>query len=750
MIALRRFLACLLVASSWAGPVASADEPVGLVLAGGGARGIAHVGAIAALEELRVPVHAIAGTSMGALVGGLYAAGMGADELYRVVQQMDWEQAFQDSVDRDDLPPRRKSDHYDSPPNAFSMAFKDGQFSIPLGLVQGQQVRQIIKNLVEQTEGIRDFDELPIPYRAVATDIESGEAYVFSHGDLVTAMRASMSLPALLAPVEHEGRLLVDGGLAMNIPVSVGRNMGGERLVVVDIGTPLRTREEITSFLGVTDQMLGFLTRRNSIEQLALMAADDILVSPDLTGIGMLDFERADEIFQRGYAATMAMREQLAPLALSPDDWSDYLARRTPQRVGEPVIDHIAIVNDSPLRDDLIRARITQQVGEPLDRARLGDDLASIYALDHWQLIDYEVVQDPALGEVLQVNAQAKTWGADRFRVKFNLLTDLDGSSEINLGASYLWPGLTDLGGELFARGQVGDTILFSGEYYQPLDVHSRFFVAPYLNYRDYDVTTVGPEFGLDDPGGNWRVRRLIAQFDTGVNLFDSAQVRLGLFNNNGKYSADRELGGNLPEGYFEEGGIVLSALYDEMDNPFLPTRGLLAYTDYRAMLESFGSDADFERWQAFAQAAFSFGREQRNTLILTGKTGQSLDAPNEPQNYFQLGGLFNLSGLSQDILSGRQMAFAMAQYQRRLSDTSVLPFDMPVYLGASIEGGQLWSDRSDISSGDFINAGSVYLVVDSPLGPIYLAYGRSEDNQDGIYLAMGWPFLRNQMRMGR
>jgi NTE family protein len=480
------------------------------------------------------------------------------------------------------------------------------------------------------------------------------------------------------------------------------------------------------------------------------MREGDILVSPDLTGIGMLDFERADEIFQRGYDATMAMREQLGPLALSPDDWSAYLAGRTLQRREEPVIDHIAIANDSPLRDDLIRARLSQQVGEPLDRVSLREDLATIYALDHWQLIDYEVVKDPSLGEVLQVNAQAKAWGADRFKVKFNIASALDGSSEINVGASYLWPGLTDLGGELFARGQIGDTVIFSGEFYQPLDVLSRFFIAPYLNYRDYDVTTLGPEFGIQEAVGIWQVRRLIAQFDAGVNLFDQAQLRLGLFNSNGKYDADVEIGGGLPEGHFEEGGVMLSAIYDKMDNPFFPTRGVLAYADYRAMLGSFGSDTEFERWQAIGQAAFSFGKEQRNTLILTGKTGQSHDAPNEPQNFYQLGGLFNLSGLSQDYFSGRQMAFAMAQYQRRLSDTSVLPFDMPVYLGASIEGGQLWSDRADITTGEFINAGSVYFVVDSPLGPIYLAYGRSEDAKDAIYLSLGWPFLRNQMRMGR
>ena len=730
-------------------PSARAEEDVVLVLAGGGARGIAHVGAIAALEELQVPVAAIAGTSMGALVGGLYAVGLDSAQLLEVVETMAWDEAFEDSLERNDLPQRRKSDDYDYPASV-SLALNEGRLSIPLGFVQGQQVRQMIKDLTINADHIDDFDKLPTPYRAVATDIETGEAFVFSQGDIVTAMRASMSLPGLLAPVEHEGRLLVDGGLAMNIPVSVGRKLGGERLVVVDIGTPLRDRSEINNLLDVGDQMLNFLTRKNSLEQLELLTERDLLINPDLQGVGMLDFENTGEIYRRGYEATMALKEQLLPLALTDDEWNSYLASREITPPGDPVIDRIAIFDDSPLRDEIIRVRLNQVEGQTLDRDQLRADLAQIYALDHWEIIDYEVVETAGEDTVLEIHAKSKTWGADNLKFGLNLVTDLDGSSEINLGVSYLWKGITDLGGELYARGQVGDTILFGAEFYQPLDVRSRFFVAPFAGYRDYDVTTFGPEYGVDDPAGIWRVRRLVTQFDGGWNLFDSTQLRLGLFRNKGEYRTDVEIGGALPEERYNEGGALASLRYDNLDNAYFPTRGGFLYGEYRALRDELGSDYDFERWQLIAQGAFSFGREKRNTLIFTGRTGQSIDATNEPQNYYQLGGLFNLSGLSQNQFSGRQMAFAMAQYQHRLSDTSVLPFDMPAYLGASLEGGELWSDRSDVSASEFITGGSVYLAVDSPIGPLYFAYGRSEDAQDALYLSLGWPFLNNQFRMGR
>ncbi|MBT3410458.1 MAG: BamA/TamA family outer membrane protein [Halieaceae bacterium] len=739
------FLCLSLISPS---PALTQEEGVGLVLAGGGARGIAHVGAITALEEMQVPVSAIAGTSMGALVGGLYAIGLNSEELREVVENMAWDEAFEDSLERDSLPQRRKSDDYDYP-SSVSLAVNNGTLSIPLGFVQGQQVRQIIKQLTIDADHINDFSALPTPFRAVATDIETGNAYIFSEGDIVTAMRASMSLPGLLAPVEHDGRLLVDGGLAMNIPVSVGRSMGTERLIVIDIGTPLRERENINNLLDVADQMLNFLTRKNSLEQLEQLTEKDILINPDLQGIGMLDFEDTQEIYRRGYEATMALAEELQVLALNDGDWATYLASRELVSPENPVIDHIAIFDNSALRDDIIRVRLSQQVGKPLDREQLSTDMAEIYALDQWEIIDYDVVEEER-GTVLQIRASAKTWGGDDLKFGLNFVTDLDGGSDINLGVSYLWKGLTDLGGELYARTQLGDTIMFSAEFYQPLDLRSKFFVVPYVGYRDYDVTTLGPEYDVTDPTGIWRVRRLSTQFDTGWNAFKNTQLRLGVFRNKGEYRSDAEFGGALPEARFDEGGAMFSARYDTLDNAFFPTSGAFFYGEYQLLRSAMGADEDYERWQAIAQGAFSFGDDDRNTVIVTGRTGQSVNASNAPQNYFQLGGLFNLSGVSQNYLSARQMAFAMVQYQHRLSDTSVLPFDMPAYVGASLEGGELWSDRSDVNSGDFINAGSVYLAVDSPIGAIYLAYGRTEDSQDALYLALGWPFLNNQLRIGR
>jgi len=723
-------------------------DKVGLVLAGGGARGIAHVGVIQALEELHVPVDAIAGTSMGALVGGLYATGMNGTDLQQVVSVMDWEAAFSDKIERGDQPIRRKADDYDYPIKV-SLAFKDGQLSFPLGLIQGQQVRMIIKELMVDADHISDFDRLPIPYRAVATDIETGEAYVFDRGDMVTAMRASMSIPGLLAPVEHDGRLLVDGGVANNVPVNVARGMGTTRLITIDIGTPLKSREEINSVVSVADQMLGFLTRKNSIEQIETLSDQDFLIRPELEAIGMLDFDHEAAIVAQGYQAAMAMREELSQLSLDEAGWASYLAGKELSVPTSPVIEYVDISNNSRISDDIIRLRISQPIGEPLDRDRLRADIADIYALDYFELIDFEVARTEGRAGLV-ITAREKTWGADDIKFGLNLVTGLEGSSEINAGMSYRLKGLNRRGAELYGRAQLGDTLLLTSEIYQPIDLGSRIFLAPWISYHDQEVLTIGPEFDFDEVFGSWRVADLRLQLDVGANVFGNSELRLGMFRTKGESRLEISSNDLLDEGTFDQGGAAASWRYDSMDNIFFPRSGGFMYGEYELNRTDFGADENFERWQFMSQGALTFGESDRNTVILTVKTAQSTDSANEPQNYYQLGGLFNMSGLRQSAFSGRQMFFSMAQYQRRLSKTSVIPLDMPVYAGFSVEGGQLWSERSEVDLGDLRAAGSIYLAIDSPLGPVYIAYGQSVKSQSAVYFSLGWPFLGQNTRISQ
>ncbi|MBW2506662.1 MAG: patatin-like phospholipase family protein, partial [Deltaproteobacteria bacterium] len=371
--------------------VSPAGRPkVCLVLSGGGARGTAHIGVIEVLEEMRIPIDCITGTSMGSIVGGLYASGISPREIKEALAAIDWQDAFNDNIPRKDRSFRRKRDD-----DLYLIKHKpgmgdDGKIKLPTGFLQGQKIDLIFKELALPVSGIRDFDELSIPFRAVATDITTGEAVVLSSGDLAKSMRASMSVPSIFAPVEMDGRLLVDGGVSNNLPVDVARDMGADIVIAVDISTPLKKREELTSAVSITGQLTGILTRRNTEAQIAILSGKDILIVPDLTGISSADFNESLAAIPKGKAAAEQQREQLAGLAVSQADYGK-IGRAMPERKKiSPVIDFVKLDNRSRVSDEVILARIDVKTGEPLDVQALEHDIGIIYGLELFENVDYE------------------------------------------------------------------------------------------------------------------------------------------------------------------------------------------------------------------------------------------------------------------------------------------------------------------------------------------------------------------------
>ncbi|HUJ52989.1 MAG TPA: patatin-like phospholipase family protein, partial [Steroidobacteraceae bacterium] len=275
---------------------------VGLVLSGGGARGAAHVGVLKVLEQTHVPIDAIAGTSMGAVVGGLYASGLSARDIEKIMTSINWQDAFRDRPPREDLDLRRKEED-ENYLVKFPLGVRDGQIVLPKGLVQGQRLTETLRRLTLPVARITHFDDLPTPFRAVATDLENGDRVVMDSGDLTTAMRASLSAPGVFAPVERDGRLLVDGGIADNLPVDIARAMGVDVLIVVDVSAPLLVRQQLSSAPVISNQMLAILIRHNSEAQLASLTPKDILIQPPLGNASSFDFGSVGKVIGAGEIA---------------------------------------------------------------------------------------------------------------------------------------------------------------------------------------------------------------------------------------------------------------------------------------------------------------------------------------------------------------------------------------------------------------------------------------------------------------
>src|SRR2546430_2224305 len=344
-------LSLILAAQSLAAPAISnaqsaADQPgaaqlsahrprVGLVLSGGGARGAAHIGVLKILEQMRVPIDAIAGTSMGAVVGGLYASGLSARDIEKIMTSINWQDAFRDRPPREDLTLRRKQED-ESFLVKFPLGVRAGHILLPKGLVQGQGLTQMLRRLTLPVARMSDFDRLPTPFRAVATDLESGDAVVMGSGDLTSAMRASLSAPGVFAPVEREGRLLVDGGIADNIPVDIARAMGVDVVIVVDVGFPLLPRRQLSSAPVISSQMLAILIRRNAQAQLATLTPQDILIQPALGDASSFDFGIVARVIAMGEAAARGKAGQLAALSVNEQDMQRYVQRRESSRAPPP------------------------------------------------------------------------------------------------------------------------------------------------------------------------------------------------------------------------------------------------------------------------------------------------------------------------------------------------------------------------------------------------------------------------------
>jgi NTE family protein len=732
-----RCASALLLALPLAMPANAAAEAqqrprIGLVLSGGGARGAAHVGVLKVIDEMRIPIDAIAGTSMGAVVGGLYASGMPIADIDRLLRSVNWEDAFRDRPPREELGFRRKQDDREFLVR-YAMGVTNKGFVLPRGLVQGQKLEQVLRRASLPVAAIQSFDSLPIPFRAVATDLETGEKVILDSGDLVTAMRASMSAPGVFAPAERDGRLLVDGGLTENLPVELARAMNVDRLIVVDVSFPLYSSEELKSPLEITNQAFAILIQGRTRQQRALLGPDDIVIEPDLGRSTSADFGRVLSSVRAGEAAARGMAGSLQKLALSPDDYIKYLATRNPRDNSLPTIDFVRADARSMEYDPLVKATMSNLVGKALDADRVRNQLSSLYALDRFESIDYNLIEENGRSG-LELDLRRKSWGPNYIRFGLNLEDNFEGTSRYNAALRFISTELNGLGGEWLTDIQIGDNPKFFTEFYQPLSLASRYFISPHFDFEERSVF----QLQQDDVLAEYRVRSLQGGLDVGREIQNWGEVRLGMRRGTGR---TRVLIGDptLPNFEFDRGGYFARFSYDKLDSIFFPRHGQSFNFEWRGERDSIGADENLDAFELSWLVARSF---DRHTLIFWMDAGTTADAELvEPQNFYSLGGFLNLSGLPSGYLAGPHYGIARLIYQRRVGRGGQGVLDLPAYAGVSVEAGNTWLESSEASFGNMRKNASLFFGLDSPLGPVYLAAGYDEEGETAFYLFLGRTF---------
>lgn len=717
---------------SSAGDAAAEHRPrIGLVLSGGGARGGAHIGVLRALEELRIPVDYIAGTSVGAVVGGLYASGDTPDELEEIVRTTTWQSAFLETSPRRLRSFRRKLDD-----QLFLVQQKPGlnnrQFELPAGLVQGQGMDKILSRLTLPVAEIHDFDRLRIPFRAVATDIATGDAVVLGTGNLARAIRASMSLPAAIAPVERDGRLLVDGGLAMNLPVEVARKMGADVIIAIDVSAGLLTREELKSLVDVTAQLTGLLTHEGLETQRAKLTSRDHLIEVDLPDeITSVNFAEMPETIPIGYEAIMAHADELAPLALDPEAYARYRASLPNPRMRElPRIDFVHLENDSPIDNRVIDTRLDDiKIGQPLDVDAVERAIDKVYGLELYQNVHYELVKENgATG--LDIDLEQRSWGPAYVQLGMQYSSSGDQSALFGLAASYLRTEINSLGGEWRATLAIGDEPAFNIDLYQPFGRRALLFFAPSLQL----VSNLYNVFDGEQDLAELRVREANLELAVGRDLASWGEIRTGLRASGGDIRTRVGDPAVFPTTDFRNGEWFARLSADTLDSVTFPRSGVLASAEWRAARRALSADSNFEQLVVSGLYAHTWGR---HTLLTTLRYDTTASGTAPIPSAYRLGGFFDLSGLNRNQLTGQQALRVGASYYRRVGNFSLFP----AFAGFSVEIGNVWDRRGDVSLGDGIVGGSLWAGVDTPVGPVYAAYGLAEGGRRAVYVFLGRAF---------
>lgn len=703
---------------------------IGLVLGGGGARGAAHIGVLRELERMHIPIDAIAGTSMGAIVGGLYASGMTPDQIEALMKSIDWADAFNDDAQREDLSFRRKQDD-ESFLVKFDVGIKDGELQLPRGIIQGQKLSLILRQQLLPVSHIKQFDQLPTPFRAVASDLVTGEARQLKDGDLGLAMRASMSAPGIFAPVVVGDWTLVDGGLVGNVPVNAIREMDVDLIIAVDVEFPLYAPNELESALDVTGQMLTILIRRETRRQLDTLSADDILIRPDLGNYASTNFGQLNELIIPGEEATQQVADQLQHLAVPSEEYEQLLAARHQPPKKPRIASFVNVIDDGPLSARVLEARLKTRVGAPIDPAVLAEDAARIYGLELYEQVDYQVVERE--GKVgVEFRARSKSWGPNYLQIGLSLEDDFEGSAGFNAAARYTRTGINALGAEWRTDIQLGTEPALVSEFYQPLSFDSRYFIAPHMQFEQWTLN----EFSGADVVTQYRVGKTELGLDVGRELGGWGEVRIGLKRGTG--SATVKVGDPLQPGLnFETGGLFTRLAYDKLDDAYFPTRGSRFELEWNLSRTAFGAYGDFDTVHADITTVKSFGK---NTLQWGLNISSTLQSDNQIQEYFPLGGFLNLSGIDRGQLSGPQAGVARMVYYRRMGETGGGVFDLPWYLGGSLETGNVWQSRSDIKSQTLLLNGSLFAGLDTFFGPLFLAAGIAEGGGTSFYLFLGAP----------
>jgi NTE family protein len=732
LIPLLAIMLCLETIQSHAaepGATPAANRPrVGLVLAGGGAKGAAHVGVLKVLEDMHVPIDCIAGTSMGALVGAGYASGISSADMTTFLKGIDWKTVIGGLGQRDMEPIEQKRQGV-TYSNTLDLGYKDSHVVMSSGLVNTSGIENLLRGFVAQARSQSDFNRFPIPFRAVATDMVTGKMVVLDHGDLATAMRASMAIPGAFAPVVTEGMVLADGGLVRNIPVDVARGLCADVVIVVNLVEPPAKAANLRSPTQLLGRTMDVMIEANETLQLQSLTAQDVRIDVEMGDIGTADFERVREAIPLGEAAALKVASQLARFAVPADQYAAWRNRVTSAPSTGFRLADVQFKGLERINPEYLAQGTRLHSGDVVDIADISKEAQRLSALEDIDGVSYELKGDPA-NPTLEWLPQEKSWGPNYLKADIGLYTSAGSDDSFLFYVQHTRTWVNQLGAQWRNELQLGTDKLLSTAFYQPLDVTQRYFVEPKLTISNtrQDLYSDGERLA------RYRFNDLGGRVDFGMNLNSETQLRIG-------YAASRremhlDTGPQvLPEDSVHDAGIVLSAVHDSRDTAFNPTRGKVAALEYMQADDSLGGDRNWKR----AELGLGLAVPVRGDVLWVNAAGGTDFGSHLPADrLFVLGGPLSFPGHDAGELRAGSYWTLSSSYLWKLKDIFKLK-GQSLYAGVRLQGGQVFDRFDGVADGD-IESISVYLTGGTPVGPLTIGFAATTSDSWSLWLSIGRP----------
>ncbi len=665
---------------------------------------------------------------MGALIGGGYASGIPAAELETFLVNVDWKKVV-GSQGRRDLEPIEQKRAGPTYSNEIEFGITPNGIRAPSGLINTSNVEDLLRVYVANARLETDFDKLPIPYRAVATDMVSSRMIVIDHGDLATAMRASMAIPGAFAPVAVDNMILSDGGLVRNIPVDVARTLCADVVIVVNLVEPETDPAKLLTATQILSRSMDVMIIANEEAQLQSLRAGDIRIDVEMGTIGTADFERVPETLPLGEAAARSMSRALMNYAVPEAQYQAWRAAVTHSQQIETRLADVRFEGLKRVNPEYLESNQTVRRGDLVDTGAISREAQRMAALADFESVGYRLDGDRQ-SPTLTWLPREKSWGPNYLNVDLGAYASQDGDLRFNLYGRHVRTWVNSLGAEWRNELQVGGENLLATSFYQPLDAAHRYFVEPRLTLS----RSTEDLFSDDQRVARYEFEDIGGLLETGVNIGRYAQARIGYVYVDRAVNVD--VGSPLmPEIRATDAGALVSAQFDSRDTAFNPTRGVAVALEYMRSDNSLGADRNWERGELGVGVAVPL---RRDVLWVTLAGGSDLGGDLPPDRAFAVGGPGSFPGFELGELRSDGYWTIDTSYLRKVKD--VLPIrNLALYAGIRLTAGAIY-DRIDAEPDQEIYGGSLFLAGRTLVGPLMVGVGLTSTDSWSLWLGLGRP----------